>query len=111
MKELLSKEVVHAPLVELRARYPQWLQQNASRVPAAEMERFVRQYESIQRLCDLYELEGDHSEEILTEMTRMQENGQPPEELARMLTPDLPVDANGNPSFAPGDDKNPCPMQ
>lgn len=97
LQQLLSKDVLHEPMVEIRNRYPAWLSANASRLSSEDLDRYSRQYEIIQRLCRLYETNPEDFSSILAVMKEMQECGQPPGEIIQDLAPGLEIGDDGLP--------------
>ncbi|XP_012252018.2 peroxisomal biogenesis factor 19 [Athalia rosae] len=110
MQSLLSKEVLYPTMKELVDKYPAWLEEKKSTLPAADLERYTEQLNLMQQVCTELEKEtADDSEEVkkarfektLALMNRMQNCGQPPEDLVG--APSLfKVDAEGNPVLPTG---------
>ena len=72
-------------------RYPPWLEANGSSLSAPERERYTQQYRYVCEVCRLYDEDkgddGGGSEtrtKIMDVLQRMQECGQPPQELVRI---------------------------
>ncbi|QDZ17589.1 peroxisome biogenesis protein 19 [Chloropicon primus] len=103
MRQLLSKEVLYEPLQEISGKYPQWLEENESKVSEEDFERYSRQLESIKKLCSVYESTDDEGfDDVLHLMQEIQSCGQPPEEIIKELAPDLQVGEDGLPVPATG---------
>jgi len=98
MQQLLSKDVLYEPMKEMRDKYPAWLRENQSKLPQAEFEKYVVQYNHIEEILFVYEKEGDKDfDKILKLMREMQECGHVPTEIVRQLAPDVEFDAHGQP--------------
>ncbi|XP_031558948.1 peroxisomal biogenesis factor 19-like [Actinia tenebrosa] len=105
MKNLLSKEILYPSLKELNEKYPEWLESNKSKHSSEDHGRFTRQYQFVGQLCQEYESEKPDDtdevskkrfEKIMELMQKMQECGQPPEELvgqniAGPFPPEMPA--------------------
>ncbi|CAN8255328.1 unnamed protein product [Cochlearia groenlandica] len=50
MQQLLSKDILHEPMKEIGARYPEWLEEHETSIEKEEFERYSRQYELIKEL-------------------------------------------------------------
>lgn len=97
MRQLLSKEVLHEPMKEIGARYPDWLESNKSKLSNKDYSRYSRQYELIKQLCIVYETNADDFQRIVDIMQRMQDCGQPPSDIVQELNPGLDLGADGLP--------------
>ncbi|CAN1749047.1 Peroxisome biogenesis protein 19-1 [Linum perenne] len=89
MQQLLSKEILHEPMKEIEGRYPTWLKDHESSLSKEEHERYSKQFELIKVLNDVYENDPNNYTRITDLMQKMQECGQPPDEIVRELAPDL----------------------
>jgi len=111
MQSLLSKEVLYPSLKELVDKYPAWLEEKKETLPAADLERYNKQLDLMQKVCTELEKEKDDDADdvkkrrfdtILSLMQEMQTYGQPPEELVGEQNPSLfQFDPEGN-SVMPG---------
>lgn len=90
MQSLLSAEVLLPSLKELSSKYPSYLAENASKLSAEEKEKYENQYKLMKEVCEELEKEkADDSAEVkkerfnvvLDRMQKMQELGQPPQEI------------------------------
>lgn len=59
MQSLLSKEVLYPSLKDILEKYPQWLEENKEKISADDMERYKKQQELMERVCEQLEKEGD----------------------------------------------------
>ncbi|XP_015172172.1 PREDICTED: peroxisomal biogenesis factor 19 [Polistes dominula] len=114
MQSLLSKEILYPSLKELVDKYPEWLEQKKATLPSADLQRYTKQLELMQKICN--ELEKEQStdtdeakrrrfEVILSLMQDMQTYGHPPEELIGEHPALFQFDSDGNPiiqSLPPG---------
>ncbi|KAF3791087.1 Peroxisome biogenesis protein 19-1 [Nymphaea thermarum] len=95
MHQLLSKEILHEPMKEIGERYPKWLEEHKSGLSTEEYQRYSDQYELIKRLIEVYENEPNNFNKIVELMQKMQECGQPPNDIVQELAPDLDLASLG----------------
>ncbi|KAI7751892.1 hypothetical protein M8C21_002619 [Ambrosia artemisiifolia] len=91
MQQLLSRQVLHAPMKEIEEKYPKWLQDNESKLDKKEYDRYFRQHQLIKDLNTVYETEPGNVEKITELMQKMQECGQPPNDIVKELAPDFDI--------------------
>lgn len=91
MQQLLSKEILYEPMKEIGGKYPNWLEEHKSALSDEEFKRYSHQYELIKDLNEVYENEPDNFNKIVDLMQRMQECGQPPNDIIRDLAPDFDI--------------------
>jgi peroxin-19 len=111
MKQLISKDILYEPMKEMQAKYPKWLADNKSKVSAEDYQKYVQQYEYVNKIVNSYNTNPNYFDEVVNLMQAMQECGQPPEELMQQMSPEgaeIPK-LFGN-DGAPGKDGG-CPMQ
>ncbi|KAB2070816.1 hypothetical protein ES319_A08G180000v1 [Gossypium barbadense] len=89
MQQLLSKEILHEPMKEIGERYPQWLEEHKANLSKEEYERYSRQYELIKELNGVYENDPNNFTKIVDLMQKMQECGQPPNDIVQELAPEF----------------------
>ncbi|CAI9099316.1 OLC1v1036111C1 [Oldenlandia corymbosa var. corymbosa] len=89
MQQLLSKEVLHEPMKEIGERYPKWLDDNIAKLSTEEYQRFSQQYQLIKELNVVYENEPGNFNKIVELMQKMQDCGQPPNDIVQELAPDF----------------------
>uniref|UniRef100_A0A1D1Z9Q3 Peroxisome biogenesis protein 19-1 n=1 Tax=Anthurium amnicola TaxID=1678845 RepID=A0A1D1Z9Q3_9ARAE len=89
MQQLLSKEVLHEPMKEIAERYPKWLEEHRHELNPEDNDRYHRQYEFILMLNEVFENDPDNFSKIMELMQKMQECGQPPNDIVQELAPDL----------------------
>ncbi|KAJ1730986.1 Peroxisome chaperone and import receptor [Coemansia biformis] len=97
--QLMSKEVLQQPLKELDAAYPAYLEKNKDVLPADELRRYRQQHEYIRQLLELFGQTDDdavNDPRTVELMQKMQDCGQPPNELLKLLAPDMELDDTGN---------------
>ncbi|GBG61623.1 hypothetical protein CBR_g22421 [Chara braunii] len=97
IKQLLSKEVLHAPMMEISERYPVWLEANKSKISEEDYKRYAKQLELMRSLCEMYDTRPDDFERIMELMQQMQDCGNPPSEIMKELAPGLDVGKDGLP--------------
>ncbi|ESW27652.1 hypothetical protein PHAVU_003G220600 [Phaseolus vulgaris] len=95
MQQLLSKEILHEPMKEISEKYPKWLEEHKSSLSKEEYERYAHQYELIRNLNDVYESDAGNFTKIVELMQKMQECGQPPNEIVQELAPDFDLASLG----------------
>nr|GLL44984.1 peroxisome biogenesis protein 19-1-like isoform X1 [Ipomoea trifida]GMD79818.1 peroxisome biogenesis protein 19-1-like [Ipomoea batatas]GMD81013.1 peroxisome biogenesis protein 19-1-like [Ipomoea batatas] len=95
MQQLLSKEILHEPMKEIEERYPKWLEENKAKLPNEEYNRYNHQYEHIKELNTVYETEPANFNKIVELMQKMQECGQPPNDIVTELAPDFDLSSLG----------------
>ncbi|XP_010258938.1 PREDICTED: peroxisome biogenesis protein 19-1-like isoform X2 [Nelumbo nucifera] len=89
MQQLLSKEILHEPMKEIGERYPKWLEDHKPGLSKEEYDRYSHQYELIKELNAVYENDPSNFPKIVELMQKMQECGQPPNDIVQELAPDL----------------------
>ncbi|CAH9086455.1 unnamed protein product [Cuscuta europaea] len=95
MQQLLSKEILHEPMKEMEERYPKWLDENKAKLVNEEYSRYEKQYELIKELNVVYETEPANFNKIVELMQKMQECGQPPNDIVNELAPDFDLSSLG----------------
>ncbi|KAJ8526768.1 hypothetical protein K7X08_029245 [Anisodus acutangulus] len=95
MQQLLSKEILHEPMKEIEERYPKWLEDNKVKLSTEEYERYKHHYELIRDLNKVYEIEPSNFNKIVELMQKMQECGQPPNDIIHELAPDFDISSLG----------------
>ncbi|XP_073134350.1 peroxisome biogenesis protein 19-2-like [Henckelia pumila] len=89
MQQLLSKEILHEPMKEIGERYPIWLEENKAKLTDEEYARYSHQYELIKDLNQVYASDPNNFNKIVELMQKMQECGQPPNDIVQELAPDF----------------------
>lgn len=95
MQQILSKEVLHEPMKEIEENYQKWLQDNKSKLNKEEHNRYFNQHELINDLNAIYESEPGNVNKIAELMQKLQESGQPPNDIVKELAPDFDISAFG----------------
>lgn len=95
MQQLLSKEILHEPMKEIADKYPKWLEEHKAQLKPEEYDRYWHQYELIIELNNVYETEPDNFTKIVNLMQKMQECGQPPDDIVQELAPGLDLASMG----------------
>lgn len=95
MQQLLSKEILHEPMKEMEDRYPKWLEENKAKLANEEYCRYNKQYELIKELNRAYETDPANFKKIVDLMQKMQECGQPPNDIVHELAPDFDLSTLG----------------
>lgn len=89
MQQLLSKEILHDPMKEIAEKYPKWLEEHRVSINTEDYDRYSCQYQFILQLNDIYENDSDNFPKILELMQKMQECGQPPNDIIHDLAPEF----------------------
>lgn len=119
MQNLLSKDVLYPALKDLQQKYPAWLEEKKSSLPAEELDRYNRQFSLVSKVCSEYEAESSNDsddikkkrfEKLLGLMQQMQECGQPPPELVGEMPPGFagPIPEMPDPPEIPDELKDEC---
>ncbi|KAE8727775.1 Peroxisome bioproteinsis protein 19-1 [Hibiscus syriacus] len=95
MQQLLSKEILHEPMKEIGERYPQWLEENKANLSKEDYERYSHQYELIKELNGVYDNDTNNFTRIVDLMQKMQECGQPPNDIVQELAPEFDLSSLG----------------
>ncbi|KAK6947580.1 Pex19 protein [Dillenia turbinata] len=95
MQQLLSKEILHDPMKEIGERYPKWLEEHKDSLSKEEFDRYSHQCELIKELNQVYENDPGNFTKIVEIMQKMQECGQPPNDIVQELAPDFDLSSLG----------------
>ncbi|KAI8813753.1 Pex19 protein [Cladochytrium replicatum] len=105
MDGLLTKSLLHEPMKDLASKYPEWLEKNRGTVPADKLEGYEKQFEIVKEIVALFdeseseESTPEESKKVADLMTKMQEYGDPPEDMMKELAPGLETGPDGLPKF------------
>ncbi|NP_001236156.1 Peroxisome biogenesis protein 19-2-like [Glycine max] len=95
MQQLLSKEILHEPMKEIAEKYPKWLEEHKSSLSKEEYDRYSHQYELIRNLNEVYDNDPGNFNKIVELIQKMQECGQPPNDIVQELAPDFDLASLG----------------
>jgi hypothetical protein len=96
MRHLLSKDVLHGPMCEIRDRYPPWLERNKPPVKSQEeYARYETQHAAICALCAQYERDANDFPALMLLLQRMQACGEPPAEIVEEMSSAVAADVPG----------------
>eukprot|EP01135_Chromosphaera_perkinsii_P010465 Nk52_evm28s2133 gene=Nk52_evmTU28s2133 len=99
MQSLLNKDLIYDPLVNMSKSYPPFLNENKSISPE-DRQRYEKQLEYCNLIIAEYDQNANMNEEQFTKVldlvSKLQECGQPPEELAAQLSAETTAE-NGEP--------------
>lgn len=109
MENLLSKDVLYPSLKEVTDKYPQWLEENKSKLAESDYERYCKQQGTMYKVCKQYE-EEDESDppevkkerimKIMNLIQEMESYGEPPKEIVGdMPSTGLQFDEKGLPKI------------
>ena len=117
MQSLLSAEILLPSIKELIEKYPKFLEENAAKLTTEDKERYGKQlalYKTIEghleseKADDTAVVKREKFKVVLDDMRKLQEYGQPPEEILADTAGDLPM---LDPNVMGGAAPNPqCPM-
>ncbi|XP_035676799.1 peroxisomal biogenesis factor 19-like [Branchiostoma floridae] len=117
MKNLLSKEVLYPSLKDICQKYPDWLEQNKSKLSQEDNQKYSQQFELMKQICGEFESEAETDaeevkakrfEKTLDLMQKMQDLGQPPKELVGEMAPGIEFDEHGVPKLPGGKEGEAC---
>ncbi|KAJ2644372.1 Peroxisome chaperone and import receptor [Coemansia sp. RSA 1694] len=98
ISQLMSKDVLQQPLKELDREYPKYLDKNKDTLSAEERERYEKQHSYVKQILAMFAESTDdaaNDPRIVELMQKMQDCGQPPNELLKILAPDMELDEKG----------------
>ncbi|XP_076884747.1 peroxisome biogenesis protein 19-1-like [Bidens hawaiensis] len=95
MQQLLSKQVLHEPMKEIEQQYPKWLQENKSKLNEKDFDHYVCQYRLIKEVNTVYETEPGNFVKINEHMQKVQECGQPSNNIIKELAPGFDISTFG----------------
>lgn len=113
MQSLLSKDVLYPSLKDILDKFPEWLDQNKTKLTPEDLTRYENQKNLMQEVCTELEKEKDTDtveekknrfDKVLGLMQKLQDYGQPPTELVGDVGPPLPLDIQN------GADPNQCSL-
>ncbi|KAJ2081483.1 Peroxisome chaperone and import receptor [Coemansia sp. RSA 988] len=98
--QLMSKDLLQQPLQQLNDAYPAYLEKNKATLPEKDFQRYQQQHAHVKEILALFaKTEGDslgNEPQIIELMQKMQDCGQPPNELLKLLAPDMELDEGGD---------------
>lgn len=117
MQNLLSKDVLYPTMKEISKAYPDWLNENETKLPSNELTRFKKQQTLINKICESFEAEHDDDtqevkrkrlNEMMLLVEQMQECGNPPQDLIEKCAGESSVDVEK--FFGAGGELGPNPF-
>lgn len=87
LDQLASKDILYDPLKDLSTKYPEWIEQNKSKLSLEELERYTKQSVIVKSIVDKFEEESysdsskPHREFVSQKLEEMQNSGNPPDDL------------------------------
>ncbi|KAF9129254.1 Peroxisome chaperone and import receptor [Mortierella sp. 14UC] len=114
MEQLMSKDILYEPMLDLQKKYPQWLKDNKDKVPAEEYARYEKQYGYVKEIVEFFDRpdfddkSDTQAKSVIDLMQGMQDCGQPPSDILDELAPGLEMGADGVPKMP---DMPECNMQ
>nr|XP_039255961.1 peroxisomal biogenesis factor 19-like [Styela clava] len=101
MENLLSKDVLYPTMKQISEVYPGWLESNKDKVPETDFKRYEQQSLVIVKICKNFEADNENDtkevkkqrlNELMALVEKMQECGNPPQELLEKCGGETPMD-------------------
>ncbi|KAF9942546.1 Peroxisome chaperone and import receptor [Mortierella antarctica] len=114
MEQLMSKDILYEPMVDLQQKYPQWLKDNKDKISAEEYARYEKQYGYVKEIVEFFDRpdfddkSDTQAKSVIDLMQGMQDCGQPPADILDELAPGLEMGTDGVPKMP---DMPECNMQ
>ncbi|KAF9913873.1 Peroxisome chaperone and import receptor [Lobosporangium transversale] len=114
MEQLMSKDILYEPMLDLKQKYPQWLKDNKDKISAEEYARYEKQYGYVTEIVaffdrpDFDEKSDAQAKSVIELMQGMQDCGQPPADILEELAPGMELGSDGVPKMP---DMPECNMQ
>ncbi|KAG0032712.1 Peroxisome chaperone and import receptor [Podila clonocystis] len=114
MEQLMSKDILYEPMLDLQQKYPQWLQDNKSKISESEFARYEKQYGYVKEIVAFFDKpefddkSDTQAKSVIELMQNMQDCGQPPTDILDELAPGVEMGADGVPKMP---DMPECNMQ
>ncbi|KAF9921662.1 Peroxisome chaperone and import receptor, partial [Modicella reniformis] len=99
MEQLMSRDILYEPMLDLKQKYPQWLKDNKDKTPAEEYARYEKQYEYVKQIVEFFdrpdfdEKSDAQAKSVIELMQGMQDCGQPPPDILEELAPGMEMGA------------------
>ncbi|KAF9932884.1 Peroxisome chaperone and import receptor [Linnemannia zychae] len=114
MEQLMSKDILYEPMLDLQNKYPQWLKDNRDKISAEEYARYEKQYGYVKDIVAFFDRpefddkSDTQAKSVIELMQGMQDCGQPPADILDELAPGLEMGTDGVPKMP---DMPECNMQ
>ncbi|KAG0315272.1 Peroxisome chaperone and import receptor [Dissophora globulifera] len=114
MEQLMSKDILYEPMLDLQQKYPQWLKDNKDKISAEEYARYEKQHEYVKEIVaffdrpDFDDKNDAQAKSVIELMQGMQDCGQPPADILEELAPGMEMGTDGIPKMP---DMPECNMQ
>ncbi|KAG0277261.1 Peroxisome chaperone and import receptor [Linnemannia exigua] len=114
MEQLMSKDILYEPMLDLQNKYPQWLKDNKDKISVEEYARYEKQYGYVKEIVEFFDRpdfddkSDTQAKSVIDLMQGMQDCGQPPADILDELAPGLEMGADGVPKMP---DMPECNMQ
>ena len=99
LQNLLSKETLYEPMVDLSQKYPVWIKKNKKKISDEDVIRYEAQLVKIRAIIQAFDDEEKDFQKIVTLLQEMQAFGMPPDEIMKELQ--AKNAAKGEPDFNP----------
>ncbi|KAF9186643.1 Peroxisome chaperone and import receptor [Haplosporangium sp. Z 767] len=97
MEQLMSKDILYEPMLDLKNKYPQWLEENKDKISSVEYIRYEKQYGYVKQVVECFEQpdfddkDKSQSKNVIELMQGIQDCGQPPAGILSELAPGLEI--------------------
>ncbi|GJJ70769.1 peroxin-19 [Entomortierella parvispora] len=114
MEQLMSKDILYEPMLDLQQKYPQWLKDNKDKISESEYARYEKQYGYVKEIVEFFDRpdfddkSDSQAKSVIDLMQGMQDCGQPPSDILDELAPGLEMGTDGIPKMP---DMPECNMQ
>ncbi|KAG0042391.1 Peroxisome chaperone and import receptor [Gryganskiella cystojenkinii] len=114
MEQLMSKDILYEPMLDLQQKYPQWLKDNKDKISESEYARYEKQYGYVKEIVEFFDRpdfddkSDSQAKSVIDLMQGMQDCGQPPADILDELAPGLEMGTDGIPKMP---DMPECNMQ
>ncbi|KAF8939702.1 Peroxisome chaperone and import receptor, partial [Dissophora ornata] len=114
MEQLMSKDILYEPMLDLKQKYPQWLKDNKDKISAEEYARYEKQYGYVKEIVEFFDRpdfddkSDSQAKSVIDLMQGMQDCGQPPADILEELAPGMEMGTDGVPKMP---DMPECNMQ
>ncbi|KAI1316238.1 hypothetical protein EDD11_010285 [Mortierella claussenii] len=114
MEQLMSKDILYEPMLDLKKKYPQWLKDNKDKISAEEYARYEKQFGYVTEIVNFFDRpdfddkSDAQAKSVIELMQGMQDCGQPPADVLEELAPGMELGSDGVPKMP---DMPECNMQ
>jgi hypothetical protein len=84
----MEKDILEEPLKEARESYETYLAKMPDNVPQEDKDRYLNQYDCLKKLLQILDNNPDKKEELIKTFEKMQEYGNPPDDIVNAMGKD-----------------------